>query len=511
MMVITAMATGVVLSTAYVASRSNGMVVGANFAASSQARVEAESSLALTIVALTTNDRWRNEHRDGVLYERNQDGVSVRVELLDLASCDVPDANTVDVKAVVTTNVEGVERVAEADFFVPLPIQSDSIDVDLGEFAMFAGDSITVRSEAVVEPWAQSPAISRGDPIRVATAEGNLGGVELEGAGTIVCGIEYAPGSRSSSSGSLPVNRMPDGVAVPLPAPPRDLSGAQHLDAPVGRLDVDARVDELELLNGTVLELASGTDLLIEGDLVLGGGALLRISGDSQVVVHGDARVHDARIEVGVDASLVMHVGGDLDFRHATVVEPGGDEETWVPEIDRVRFVPLAVRETIPLWRVRGRSLVKGEFYAPSVEFKLQGRAVLIGRIAAQNVLLEGRSCLLYDPALDDRNGYTALDERAYDQQGDLLEALETLEDLSEQSLAEASEELGLAVGSSGEYATPPAEEEIQASAQEDRYREWWRFGRWRPRLWNGGYRANRSRHNGWSVQIRSIGVGFGG
>ncbi len=57
MMVITAMATGVVLSTAYVASRSNASVIGSNLAASSQARVNVESSLALSVVALALADR----------------------------------------------------------------------------------------------------------------------------------------------------------------------------------------------------------------------------------------------------------------------------------------------------------------------------------------------------------------------------------------------------------------------------------------------------------------------
>ena len=147
MMVITAMATGLVLSTAYVTSRTNGMVVGANLSASSQARVEAESSLALTIAALTSSERWRTEHRGGLLFERSDDDVTVRVELTDLATCEAPNASTVDVLAKVTTNVGEIERIAEARFFVALPDQSSAIDVDLGEFAVFAGDTITVRSD----------------------------------------------------------------------------------------------------------------------------------------------------------------------------------------------------------------------------------------------------------------------------------------------------------------------------------------------------------------------------
>ena len=90
MMVIAAMATGLVLSTAYVAARTNGAVIGANLTASSQARVEAESALALTISALTSDDDWRTSHRQGVLLERHEEDTSVRVVLLDLATDDPP-------------------------------------------------------------------------------------------------------------------------------------------------------------------------------------------------------------------------------------------------------------------------------------------------------------------------------------------------------------------------------------------------------------------------------------
>jgi hypothetical protein len=510
MMVITAMATGVVLSTAYVTSRTNGMVVGINLSASSQARVEVESSLALTIAALTSSDRWRTEHRGGLLFERDDDEVSVQVELMDLSTCEAPNETTVDVRAIVTTTVKGIQRIAEADFFVALPVQAGSIDVDLGEFAVFAGDTITVRSDAVIEPWSASPAIARGDPIRVATAGGASGGVRVEGAGAIVSGVEYAADNRSSGSGPLPVRRMPDVVAVPLPAPPEDLAGALFLEEPTGRLDMDVRLDSLELANGEVLELAGNSDLLVEGDLDLSGGATLRITGDSHLVVHGDVRIHDASIVVGETNSLVVHVGGDLDFRHASVTEPGGNAENWVAEIDRIRFQTLMVRETIPQWRIRGRSLVKGELYAPSAEFQLQGRAILIGRVAAQSVLLEGRSTLLYDPTIDDRNGYTALDARAFDEQGDLLGALANLEDLSSESLEAASHDLGIPLASGAECTAAPVEV-VEEEDRDHRFRNWWRRPNRMPSLWRGGHVANwgHQRAN-WSVQIRSIGIGFG-
>ena len=283
MMVITAMATGLVLSTAYVAARTNGTVIGANLAASSEARVEAESSLALTVAALTSSHDWRTLHQNGLLFEHAEEGREIRVDLIDMATGAAPDESTVDVKACISCRVDGIERTAEAEFFIALPEQARSIDVDLGEFAMFAGDSITVRSEAVVEPWSASPAHNRGDPIRVATSLGSSSGVRVEGSGTIVRGVEYAAGSRSIDSGPLPLSRIPDGVSIPMPSPPHDLAHADYIENPTGRLDVDTRVGALTLDSGQTIELAGGADLLVEGDLNLSGGATLRVSGDSQV------------------------------------------------------------------------------------------------------------------------------------------------------------------------------------------------------------------------------------
>lgn len=514
MMVITAMAAGVVLSSAYVAARTNGTVVGSNLSASSRARVEAESALSLAITALTTSDVWRTNHVDGVLFEENDDQVEVRVELIDLATGSAPDENTVDVCARVQTTVDGIERIAEANFFVALPEQANSIDVDLGEFALFASDTILVRSEATVQPWASSPATSRGDPIRVATATGGFGQVQVADAAAIVSGVEFAPGARSSNSGPLPVASLPDDVAVPMPAPPQDFLSANVLSDASGRIEQDARIDTLEISGGMTLELAGDADLLVEGDLIIRSGALLRVVGDSHLVIHGDASVIDGSIEVAEDASLVVHVGGDLDMRSASVLEPGGSAESWVPQIDRIQFVALQIRETMPQWRIRGRSVVKGECYAPTVDFKLQGRATLIGRVVAHTVLLEGRSSLFYDPALDDRNGYTATDKRAFDEEGQLLEALEVLEDLSPESLQEASDDLHLPVSAHEEYIEPEIFEEVDDDNSDWRRggHRWWRGRTWRsPNSWNENRHRRRFRRSAsWSFSISRIGNLFG-
>ena len=191
LMVITAMSACLILSGAFVAARSNGAAIGANLRAANQARVEVESALAITLAALATSDRWRTNHINGILLEQNTDGAQVQVQLTDIATGGAPHSQSVDIRATIRATVGEIERVAEADLFVALPEQSSSIDIDLGEFALFAGDSITVRSEGLVQPWNSSPAIGRGDPIRVATATGNPGSIGVTDSAAVVDGVLY--------------------------------------------------------------------------------------------------------------------------------------------------------------------------------------------------------------------------------------------------------------------------------------------------------------------------------
>ena len=506
LMVLTAMTAAIVLSGAYLAAHANSAVVGANLASSSRARVEAESALAITLAALSKDDTWRTGHSNGLLFSTSRDDVEVRCELIDLATGIAPGEESVDIRATISARVGSIERIAEADFFIALPEQSGSIDVDLGEFALFAGNSIDVRSGSIVQPWSISPATVRGDPIRVATADGTPGAVNVAGSASIVGGVEFRPSSVSSHGGSMPIADIPDGVAVPAPAPPMDLSEASELGEPTGRIEQDSRIESIELAAGETIELADGASLLVEGTMELRNGAILKVTGNSSLVIMGDLRVRNAFIEVPVDARLDVHVGGELDFRNARVTEPMGTHESWIPELDRVRFLALAAREYIPTWRVRGNSLVKGECYAPGVDVRLQGGSILVGRIAARAIRIEGGSCLLYDPALDDRNGYTACDERAYDDDGHLRSAIAALEDLSTEQLAEASAELDIPLSANDTY-VDPVEEEEEACQRDiaDRWRN--RLDhRLRDRFQRWGRRHGRI----FNATIRHIGQAYG-
>ena len=150
MMVIAAMATGLVLSTAYVAASTNGAVIAANLTASSLARWR-PSALVLTISArrptMTADQPTTGRASSG------EEDTSTRVVLLDLATDDLPGESTVDVRD--GDLLDGASSALRRSSSSPCPSRRGRSTSTSGN--AIPGESITVRSEAIVEPWSASP------------------------------------------------------------------------------------------------------------------------------------------------------------------------------------------------------------------------------------------------------------------------------------------------------------------------------------------------------------------
>ena len=504
LLVTTAMGAAVILSGAYLASRANGALVGSNLSSSSLARIQVESALAITHAALTGSGSWRSDHTNGLYLMQESEDSMLRVELLDLATERPPDAQTVDVRANITADQGGIIRYAQADFFVPLDEQAESVDVDLGEFALFAGDSIELGSEAVVQGWSASPGIGRGDPLRVATSTGSSTGIRVNDSASIIGGIEYRSADSNRSSSGMPVDLLPDNVIIHQPAPPRETDSEQLVEELDGVVEGRLRITELDLRNGDQLEFGEGLFLRIEGDLLMRNGSVIDVRGACSLVVQGDFNIKGGEIRVEEGASLTVHVGGNLDLKNAKIIEPQGTEDTWIPEIDRVRFVTAPFRESIPCWRIRGSSLFKGELYAPSAEIVIEQRAVVIGRVAAQRIRMNGCARLLYDPTLDNRNGYTAGDQRLFQQNGQVLEEIRELESLAPVELLQASQAMGIPVIAGDLVVRVPTPEAAADGDWRSRFQAMWERHRERGQQWRS--HLNNMKRNS-SMTIRGIGM----
>lgn len=493
LLVLGATATGMVLSGAFVASRSNSSVLAENLAASSRARSDAESALGLSIAALASNTAWRTEHHNGVLLARTDGDDSLHVQLTDIATGAAPTHYTVDVLAEVVARRGGIKRVAEAVLFVARPEDNASIDVDLSEFAITGGESIEIRDDATVGTWEVSPAATRGDPIRLTTVSQRSSNVFVEQSGSIVDGVLFTPNASSFATNELPTRVLTDAVAMPDSAPaPTAESEAQDTDLR-GLVASSVHVHEIDLGNGDVLELAEGVDLYIGGDVRIRHGGVLRLHAAHTVTIEGDLKVNGGSIEVPPTASLTINVGGTVDLRGANVGEASPTVDRWVPKVDRVRFhaITRADEDSAPLWRLRGETLFQGEIYAPAANVRIQNNATLIGRVAARNVHLDGAASLLYEPALDNRNGYTAADQRAFDAYGEVVEPIATLANLSHNDMREAAEALEVPLSGLDSY-IGLATELANLLGDDGENAEEINNSRWRGR-WN---RGNNSRWN---------------
>ena len=508
LLVTTAMGAAVILSGAYLASRANGALIGGNLSASSIARIQAESALAVTSAALTGSGDWRSDHAGGLYLLQETPDSLLKVELIDLATNQPPTAETVDVRANITARQSGIDRYAQADFFIPLDEDAQAVDIDLGEFALFAGESIELGSEALVQTWEASPGAGRGEPVKVATSTGDSRGIQLHDSSTIVGGIEYRPIQNATQGGSLPINELPSRVIIQQPAPPAEGDSTPLQDETIDEVTGELRIGEMEMGNGDRISFATGANLIVEGDLLMRSGSILEIHGTSALVVKGDLAIRGGLISVDEGADLTVYIGGDLDLLDTRVIEPNGNERTWVPDIDRVSFVTAPLRESIPQWRVRGTSLFKGQLYAPSAHVSIEQRSVLIGRVAAQRIVMSGCACLLYDPTIDNRNGYTAADGRLFQNDGKVLEPIAQMESLASEQLEKASQEMGISVAAGIEIAHPPKTEahEDESSRRLRRAENRWKrlHDRWsRVRPWREFIDVRRTS----SMTIRGIGM----
>jgi cytoskeletal protein CcmA (bactofilin family) len=334
-------------------------------------------------------------------------------------------------------------------------------------------------------------------------------GIQVNDSATIIGGVEYRSTGSSRGSSGIPVDLLPDNVVIHQPAPPAEDYSETLVQELGDVVEGELRIMELELRNGDQLEFAEGLFLRVEGDLMMRNGSVIDVRGNCSLVIEGDLTIKGGQIRVEEGAELTVHVGGDLDLMDAKVIEPEGSEDTWVPNIDRVSFVTAAFRENIPCWRIRGSTLFKGELYAPSAEVVIEQRAVVIGRVAAQRIRMSGCARMLYDPTLDNRNGYTAADQRLYQQDGQVLKQVRELDSLAPEELIKASLKIGVTV-TAGDLTARVSALSVSEDEVADRHGWWSGFAQAKER--------NRGRRERWisyfkqlkrnsSMTIRGIGM----
>ncbi len=464
LLVLVALGTATILTTAYLASRDNSAAIGENIAESARARWAAYSGLEAAIAVLQTQANWQTSHKNGKLLDDFPlSGALVDLDLIDLTTGQPPTADSTNVELRVTAVVDGVAQTARA--VAKVYGLHRKITVDLSEFVIFADDRIVLEGSATTTRWAKAPLSNLGARMALGTRKLVAGTVNVAADAAVIDATVYTgPGSSSSlvinSSGTvIDQSEVPD--LIPLPAAPEpavalpsDLEYPElKLAGTAETLSEDARHGRIQLTTAS-LTLDDGVTLTVDGDMKMAASAI-RVSGHATLVVYGRMELDFSAILLEDGATLDAYLADRFEM-HAAYIGNERDAffndiaggESWM-DVRRIKIFGLP--SAAATWTVDHSSVIKGSVYAPQAGFELRESA-LYGRVAAAEVVLKKDGSIFYDPLLDDRTGYTNPESLLFEDTGHILEQILALPSLSDADLRAAAEATQLSLAANQKY-----------------------------------------------------------
>ena len=424
------------MAVAYFGSRDNSIAISTNVASSSSARVVAESGLDIAVAILETNADWRNNHVDGVILDEYQIGEgTVSITIIDAETDAPPTETTLEVLITVAATVEGRIQYTEASATI-VP-DDDEFDIDYSEFAIFAQNRISVRGASSVQNWAASP-MSSQHAIQIGTLSTSPMSVQINSLNQQNTLSLHAPEHASSmiSTSSTFTTEFTDALPyLQPPAPPSDVREFSFMLAPDSEEDDDDDVStrwvERFISNDSHTNRNfSQTTSIHEGSYELDEFALtpnqnIVIYGEVTLVVRDDLVMTNANITLAKDATLTIHIGGDVDIQSSYIGNEDSTTQAWM-DPSRVQLYGHGDAD----WNISGRSTLKAELYAPRSDIDIRGLSTICGRLAGEDVSLRNASRVLYDQTLNN-GGFADSDSGLYDDDGSLINEIRQLTELN--------------------------------------------------------------------------------
>jgi hypothetical protein len=419
------------MAVAYFGSRDNSIAISSNVEAAARARAVAESGLDLAVAILETDADWRTQHVDGVILDAFAfGGGEITVTVLDSETNLPPTESTHKVEITILSFVGGIAQRTQATATI-IPSE-DEFDVDYSEFALFSQSQLTIRDVASVQRWVASPLSSQQDPIRIGTlATGPLAvdinswaqtnDLELHTPSTASSMIAPSLSSRQTLPDSSP---FPDSPSIPTNTTPLVVEQASMNSSRLNHWAQNFSRGFRNSLhtNQEVFEIQEGAYSI--DTLKLNANQPIRIHGNVSLAIGGDLTLAAATIELAQNASLTLHIGGDVDIKSSYIGNENRSTNSW-SDPSRVQMYG----QNDSSWDVRGFTTIKGEIYAPDSDVELSGAATVCGRIASDSVSMRGASRLLYDQTLD-HGGYADSSSLLFNDDGTLQQGVQQLTQL---------------------------------------------------------------------------------
>lgn len=461
-----------ILTMSYVASRDNSTAIGDNVANSAAARWAADSGLDVGVAILETQSTWRTSHVAGKLVSGFPlSGGTFDLDVMDVQTGFPPTDKTEYVRLTSTALVNGLQQQAVAEAYAPLN-PGTSVDVDLSEFAVFAGNSLDMQNQSIITRWPMAPLSSIGRRLLIGTKATGASSIVLGGTAASVDATVFAPPSASNSlisnTASPPVKKTALLDPIPLPAPP-----SSGVTAPLISLNPDLTMNggtalvvanshyrNVELKNNAVRTIKGNITTISDQDYKINTGSKLVIDGAVKMVIFGGLIMDTGSIELKPGAKLTMFARGAAggqpveikdgyigDVRGNSIRDNSG-KASWM-DPNRIQLYSSAPSGAAGEWRLEANSVVKGNIYAPQAsQVSLRNTSALYGRVAARVVQMRDSAAVFYDHTLDSRTGYSNPKSMIFKSDGHIQPAVASITTLDASSLQTLADSLLVTVTS---------------------------------------------------------------
>ncbi len=428
LLALVAVGVATLLGLSLAATRDANIAASRNLAHAAAARAAASGAMevAVDLIEDPSLDLDAIAETDGVLFEGLAVGDAMaKARVRDLLTGLAADGSSEIVEIVVEGTSAGIAQTARAVGRLPHAPGAPTADLDCSEFALLATEALTLEGDAFLGVWRSSPLAILAEPVAYGIADGTRGSLALSPNaslhGTVALGIGGLSIDADSHDEQLADKSVciPTAIHVPLAALPAErtrrgddgetadviLDGYIAYDAmPEGDMRVPARA---------AVTLRGARSFDVGGSLHIERGARMRVEGDARFIVRGNLVLDAASIEVAAGATLAFTVLGDSSIDGAYLGGERSNPEEVRDATGRAAYDGGASRVLVSVAgdgrvSIGEGSVVKGEIYAPEAGVTLATRSAVYGRILGRSVRLGAACAVFYDPALDDRSGWTA-------------------------------------------------------------------------------------------------------
>ncbi|MCB9838498.1 MAG: hypothetical protein H6813_04100 [Phycisphaeraceae bacterium] len=458
MLVVVALGTATVLTTAYLMSKDNSAEIGANAQDTSASAWAARSGADVALAVLQTEADWVDADPEKLLEGYSIAGGTVTVALTDLEG-NPPDGTETELAMTVVSNVNGVRTVLQRLVAMrPDATLDEAVDPEYEEFGVFATQSMNFSMGSKLAPWPLSEAYKSGAPVKMMagftssadlTMDADLNAMNSE--------LYLRPDSSAALQTLIDSGKFAGGkaLAMSLPAVPARLPAAlasglaviQSEDLKIDTTDasttlVGGEYQRLDVLNDSVtvtLDDSTGGLYHFTGDVVLDTNAVLQVKGDVSVRIDGKFNIlNGSTVVLADDTSRVrFYVQANMCVKNAGIGVPPAvaartdrspqDLEGLTNDPRRIKVYGMTADDhgtpgsTIEL---RDNSIGVLCIVAPVDIVSVTKGATVVGRLTGKMVKVSETGTLFYEPMMDDHRGFTAFTGPYYKSNGDPLDGL---------------------------------------------------------------------------------------